>query len=642
MILRALQLSAPGNSVGAILNAESTIAAPPAASELAFPDARQLRSRDVFRLVARAWPFIRPYRRHLVYLFLATLPVLLGGLLALNLIRVFFDVVGHGAALTPLQAWMLRVPLHADRRIVLIHACIVGGVASVAGLAVIGLLLGYAVWILQRISNLFRVNLYTRMQELSVRFHSEEKIGDAIFRMFQDSAAIPGVVNGLIVQPLIIVPAATASILYLLWYDYRMALIAALLIPADFLLAWMFADSMRAGFIAERETTAHATTRIEETLASIKTVKAFGTEAREAETYARDNWAAFIAARRARLMLARYRVMTNTVRGLAYVAALYFGATEVMAGGTAGLGHVAVSLGLFQGSLALVAGASARMRNLTNHWGSMQDVVVAISRVLEMLRLTPEQGVSGGRVIPPKSAALLTFDHVTFGYDPRTPVLSGVNLEARVGEITAIAGPSGSGKSTIISLIVRFFDPTAGRILLDAEPIRDFDLPAWRGMLSVALQENPLFTATLRDNVAYGRPNASTSEVAEAIRRAGLGDFVRSLPGGLDTMLGEKGSKLSAGQAQRLGLARAILRDAPILLLDEPTSSLDVATEDAVMRGLRDWVNEAPGRRMAIIATHRRTTASRADRIYHLAAGRLVAAAGSTLDDGPVREVSNA
>ena len=623
MILRALQLSAPGNSVGAILNAESTIAAPPAASELAFPDARQLRSRDVFRLVARAWPFIRPYRRHLVYLFLATLPALLGGLLALNLIRVFFDVVGHGAALTPLQAWMLRVPMHADRRIVLIHACIVGGVASVAGLAVIGLLLGYAVWILQRISNLFRVNLYTRMQELSVRFHSEEKIGDAIFRMFQDSAAIPGVINGLIVQPLIIVPAATASILYLLWYDYRMALIAALLIPANFLLAWMFADSMRAGFIAERETTAHATTRIEETLASIKTVKAFGTEAREAETYARDNWTAFIAARRARLMLARYRVMTNTVRGLAYVAALYFGATEVMAGGTAGLGHVAVSLGLFQGSLALVAGASARMRNLTNHWGSMQDVVVAISRVLEMLRLTPEQGVSSGRVIPPKSAAVLTFDHVTFGYDPRTPVLSGVNLEARVGEITAIAGPSGSGKSTIISLIVRFFDPTAGRILLDAEPIRDFDLPAWRGMLSVALQENPLFTATLRDNVAYGRPNASTSEVAEAIRRADLGDFVRSLPAGLDTMLGEKGSKLSAGQAQRLGLARAILRDAPILLLDEPTSSLDVATEDAVMRGLRDWVNEAPGRRMAIIATHRRTTASRADRIYHLAAASL-------------------
>ncbi len=594
----------------------------------------------MFRLVAQAWPFIRPYRRHLAYLLLATLPLLLGGLLALDLTRVFFDVVGNGHPVTPAQAWMLHVPLHADRRLILIHACTLAGIAGVVGLIASAFTLGYAVWILQRISNLFRVNLYTRMQELSVRFHSEEKIGDAIFRMFQDSAAIPNVINGLIVQPLIFFPAATASILYLVGYDYRMALIAVLLIPANLMLAWMFGDSMRGAFIAERETTARATTRIEETLASIKTVKAFGTEAREADTYARDNWDAFIAARRARLMLARYRVMTNTVRGLAYVAALYVGATEVMAGGTGGLARAAVSLGLFQGSLALFGSVSARTRNITDLWGSMQDVVVAISRVLEMLRQPPEQSVSSGRAVPPKAAALLAFDRVTFGYDPRTPVLTGVNLEARVGQITAIAGPSGSGKSTIIWLIVRFFDPTAGRILLDAEPIRDFDLPAWRGMLSVALQENPLFTATLRHNVAYGRPNASTAEVAEAIHRAGLGDFVRSLPAGLDTMLGEKGAKLSAGQAQRLGLARAILRDAPILLLDEPTSALDVATEEMVMRGLRDWVNEAPKRRMAIIATHRRATASRADRVYHLAAGRLVAADGSAFDDGSVLEAS--
>ena len=231
---------------------------------------------------------------------------------------------------------------------------------------------------------------------------------------------------------------------------------------------------------------------------------------------------------------------------------------------------------------------------------------------------------------------------MTFGYDPRTPVLTGVNLEARVGEITAIAGPSGSGKSTIISLIVRFFDPTAGRILLDGEPIDGFDLAAWRGMLSVALQENPLFTATIRDNVAYGRPNASAAEVAEAIHRAGLGEFVRSLPAGLDTMLGEKGSKLSAGQAQRIGLARAILRDAPILLLDEPTSSLDVATEDAVMRGLRDWVNEAPDRRMVIsrrIAAPPRLAPTESTRLPP--AGSLPPT-DPTLDDVPIREVSNA
>ena len=624
------------------MNDEPKIVPPPAPAELAFPDARSLRSRDVFRLVVRAWPFIRPYRRHLAYLFLLALPALFGGLIGLNLTRVFFDVVGHGNPLTPAQAWMLRVPLHADRRTVLIHACVVGGGAAVLALVVAGFLIGYVIWILQRISNLFRVNLYTRMQELSVHFHSEEKIGDAIFRMFQDSAAIPAVIDGLIVQPLTFVPVAIGSLLYLVWYDTRMAVIAALLLPANFIVAWIYANSLRTAFIGEREATAQATTRIEETLASIRTVKAFGTEALETENYARDNWSAFIAGRHARLMLARYRVVTNTVRGLAYVAAMYVGASEVMVGGTAGLGHVAVSLGLFQGSITLVSNLSKRTRNITDLWGGLQDVAVAISRVLEMLGQTPEQSVKSGRAVPPHTAASLNFDHVTFGYDPRTPVLDGVTLEARVGEITAIAGPSGSGKSTIISLVVRFFDPTAGRILLGAEPVETFDLAAWRGMLSVALQENPLFSATLRDNVAYGRPNASTDDILAAIHRAGLGDFVRALPAGLETMLGEKGSKLSVGQAQRLGLARAILRDAPILLLDEPTSSLDVATEDKVMLGLREWVNEARGRRMVILATHRRTTAARADRVYQLAAGRLVAVDGSALDDPPIRKVSNA
>jgi len=327
---------------------------------LAFPDARRLRSRDVFRLVARTWPFIRPYRRHLVYLFLLTLPLMLGGLVGLTLMRVFFDVVGHGAALKPAEAWMLHVPLHADRRTVLIHACIVGGVGSVGALIVVGFIFGYAIWIFTaHQQSLPRQSLHPDAgTQRPFSFRGENRRRD--FRMFQDSAAIPNVIDGLIVQPVIFFPAAIGALLYLLWYDTRMALIVALLMPANFILAWVFADSLRAAFIGEREATALATTRIEETLASIRTVKAFGSEAREAENYARDNWDAFLAGRRARLTLARYRVMTNTVRGLAYVAALYVGVTEVMAGGTAGLGQVAVSLGLFQGSLALVSNVSKR------------------------------------------------------------------------------------------------------------------------------------------------------------------------------------------------------------------------------------------------------------------------------------------
>jgi subfamily B ATP-binding cassette protein MsbA len=207
-----------------------------------------------------------------------------------------------------------------------------------------------------------------------------------------------------------------------------------------------------------------------------------------------------------------------------------------------------------------------------------------------------------------------------------------VSFEAPAGTITALAGASGSGKSTIVSLALRFFDPTAGRITADGVEISEFQLPAWRAAISVALQENPLFTATIRDNIAYSSAGATDEQIWTAVQRAGLAEFINSLPDGLDTMLGEKGAKLSTGQAQRIGLARALLRDSQILLLDEPTASLDGATEALVLGGIREWVNDAPDRRMVIIATHRRTTAELADQIFAIADGRVVAADVTSFD----------
>ncbi|MDB5107457.1 MAG: transporter related [Candidatus Binatus sp.] len=608
-----------------VIDASSTIDPSLVGDEnVALPASRNLSSRDVFRLVARAWPFIRPYKRHLFYLLLIIVPGLPVGLLGLTVIRIFFDVVGHGDALGPWEALLLRVPIDAPRQVVLLHACVLTGIVALIAMPMAALTLGYAVWILQRISNLFRVNLYTRLQELSVQFHSQEKIGDAIYRMFQDSAAIPNVIDGLVMQPLRGVPFAIANLGWLFLYDYPMALIALALIPANWLVAWIFAAPLRSAFVAEREAAALATTRIEETLASIKAVKAFGCEALEAENYARDNWNSFVAARRARMMLATYRVVTNTIRGVAYVGALYFGARAVMLGGTSGFARAAISLGAFQGTLAVFNRMSSQTRALTDRWGSMQDVAVAISRVLEMLAKPSEERRSLGNKTPRALHSSLEFERVTFGYDSRAPILQEASFVARVGEITAIAGASGEGKSTIIAMIVRFFDPSAGRIILDGEDISLFELAAWRGMISVALQENPMFSATLRDNLAYGRPDATEAELLEAIVRSGLADFVSSLPAGLDTMLGEKGAKISTGQAQRIGVARALLRDASILLLDEPTSALDAVAEDTVLDGVREWINAAPGRRLAIIATHRRTTAARANRSYEISSGQLI------------------
>ena len=608
---------------------------PPAAVMFAAP--HQLSSRDVFRLLGRMWPFIRPYKRHLFYLFLLLMLALPSPLIAREMVRVLFDTIGHGKPLTHFEARLLAVAVDAPRQLVLWRFCLITGIGAVFAVPYAMGTVGYGIWILQRVTNNFRVDLYSRLQELSLRFHSEEKIGDAIFRMFQDSAAAPAVIDSMVIQPLYRVPMALFSFIALWFLNRTMALIGLAVLPADIALIWYYSGKLRRGFLAEREATALATTRIEETLSSIKAVKAFSNEQGEFDSYARDNWNAFLASKHARLMLARYGVWSNISRGLAVVAVLLCGVIQVKHGSAAGYLAAPATLGLFTGNLQVFDRVNNSSRALLGLWGNLQDVVVAISRVLELLQKPSEERVASGHERPPAQPAILRFEQVSFGYDPRASVLRDVSFEAHAGEITTLAGASGSGKSTIIALLLRFFDPGSGEILLDGTPLGSFDLSAWRSMLSTALQDNPIFTATLRENVAYGRATASDQEILEALARAGLGTFVRDLPLGLGTVLGEKGAKISTGQAQRIALARALLRDAPILLLDEPTSSLDGATEEAVMRGIRDWMAQRPGR-MAIIATHRRSTAARSDRTYRLTEGSIELSNDSAFEPALARE----
>jgi ATP-binding cassette, subfamily B, bacterial len=600
--------------------ANNPIAAP-------FAEPHQLRSRDILGLLSCAWPFIRPYWRDFVGFLVLLLPGAAGGLFGLMLIRIFLDVIGNGQPLSPHEAWLLRLPLNATRQVVLTRACFAAGAAALAGLPYAFFVLGYAVWTLQKVSNLFRVNLYCKLQELGLSFHSEERIGDAIFRMFQDSAGIPQVLNGLLMEPLRILPMAVANLGWLIVFNYQMALIALVLIPAQSALAWVFSQPLRTAFLGAREASAQATTRIEETLASIKAVKAFGREGHEATVYADENWAALLAERKARMLLLLYRVLSNFIGGFGFLAATYIGARQVVIGQSSGIAGSVISLGLFQGTIIAfnrIAGGSYRLAMI---WGSLQDVGVAIARVFQILQGQTELTASsrfhrnGTRPTPLRSA--LAFERVTFGYPGELTVLNDVDLAARVGELAAVAGPSGAGKSTLIALLLRFFDPQRGRILLDGHDIREFDVGSWRQMLAAGLQNNPLLTGTVRDNVSYGRPNASSEEVRAALLRVGLWEFVDSLPVGLNTVLGERGAKLSTGQRQRLGVASALLRDAPILLLDEPTSALDLANEELLMRGVREWLDERPDQRLVIMTTHRQSAAAWADRLYSIARGKI-------------------
>jgi ABC-type multidrug transport system fused ATPase/permease subunit len=253
-------------------------------------------------------------------------------------------------------------------------------------------------------------------------------------------------------------------------------------------------------------------------------------------------------------------------------------------------------------------------------WGRTQDIAIGLDRVFELLDVEPEvQDADDAIPLPPVERGV-AFRGVSFSYQPDRPVLDEVDFDARVGDITAIVGPTGSGKSTLMALLLRLFDPESGVVELDGTDIRRFKLEDLRCRIAIALQENILFGTTVRENIRYAVPDASDEAVRQAATIACADRFIGEQPDGYDTMLGERGTKLSSGQRQRLSIARAIVKDTDILILDEPTASLDAETEADVLRNLARW-----GERRAIfLITHRLSTIRRADKVVYLSEGRVV------------------
>jgi len=267
-----------------------------------------------------------------------------------------------------------------------------------------------------------------------------------------------------------------------------------------------------------------------------------------------------------------------------------------------------------------LASLYAPINTLTQTYGLIQGARVGAERVFEILETAPDLRDGTRPLAREEVRGAVTFEAVRFGYDPAQRVLEGVDFHVRAGEVVAIVGATGAGKTTLVSLVPRFYDPTAGRVLFDGIDVRDFQLKALRQQVAMVLQPPLVFPTTVRDNIAYGRPDATASAIEGAAHVAQLDDFLERLPEGLDTVVGEAGATLSAGEQLRITIARAVLRDAPILILDEPTSALDATTEARVMQGLEALM---AGRTTFVIA-HRLSTVRRADVILVLDAGRIV------------------
>ncbi len=597
-------------------------------------DDDRLRMRLVFRIMLRCLSLLRPVRKHLLALFagFGTMTVILAPAV-LIFIDTLWTRVLQGKPMLEIEALIFGVPVEiatteagfdqALRGLVAERLIWWGAMGAAAIIPIFIALYYYQVWILQRVNQKLRVDLLSHLQNLSLRFHADNSVGDAVYRLTQDSAMVTQLIQVLVLTPFTALPQFFFSVLVVCLFAPKLGLILFAVFLPSLLVGGWFSTKMRTRFRRARETNAALTGRIQETLAGIKIIKAYGAERVEQGAFDGASHSAFGAAFRARNLYAIYTMSMFWVFGTFVLFITALATVEVMREtelAAAALGFTIWNLGLYNYFKARLGGAVEALKDIFRTWGRAQDIAIGLDRVFEVMDRRPEVEDEPDAVPLESIREGIRFAGVGFRYQADRPVLHDVDLTARIGTITAIVGPTGSGKSTLMALLLRLFDPTAGVIEIDGVDLKRFQTASLRDRISIALQENVLFGDTVRENIRFAVPQATDEQVREAARVAGASDFIEELPEGYDTLLGERGSKLSTGQRQRLSIARAVLKETPILILDEPTAALDAATEQKVLRNLAEW-----GRGRAIfLITHRLSTIRQADRIAFLRGGTVV------------------
>lgn len=463
----------------------------------------------------------------------------------------------------------------------------------------------------QRLVNDFRAELHAHLQRLSLAFHSRREVGDLLYRLTTDTFAIQTLAMNGVFSILTSVTLLVGMIVVLLQLDWQLTLISLGVVPV--LMASIT-------WLTRRITTLATDMRVKESMlwasaqrgiGAIRVIQAFTTEEDEHRQFVASSTASLDANLRFYTFQALYTAFINIVMAVGTAVVLWAGATHVLARQLT-VGEVLVFL-------SYLASLYGPLNALMQTWGLIQGGRVSAERVFEILEMAPGL-VDGSRGLTREEVrGAITFEGVMFGYDSTRLVLKGIDFHAQPGSLVALVGATGAGKTTFVSLIPRFYDPTGGRVLLDGIDVREFQLRALRQQVGMVLQPPLVFPMSVRANIAYGRPDATIKQIQRAAALAQLDDFLAQLPQGLDTVIGEGGATLSAGEQLRITIARAFLRDAPLLLLDEPTSALDAATEARVVQGLETLMT---GRTTFVIA-HRLSTVRRADTILVLQDGRI-------------------
>jgi ATP-binding cassette subfamily B protein/subfamily B ATP-binding cassette protein MsbA len=454
-------------------------------------------------------------------------------------------------------------------------------------------------------------DLFAHIQRRSLLFHSRNSVGDSLSRITGDTWCVYKVVDTLLFTPVYALLLAAAMVVLMAHIDLGLALLATAVAP--FMAGTSFVTGRRRALArARRELESQLQAHVQRTLSGIQVVQAFTQEEREQRRLLELATDALEAQQRSALATACCNLLSGLVASLGTAAVLWVGASHVIAG--------RLSLGSLLVFLAYLTTLQGGIKVFSGIYPSLQETSASIERVLEMLDADLEVRDIAGAVPLPPLAGAVSLEGVSFGYETDRPVLHNVSLQVLPGQTVAIVGPSGAGKTTLVSLIARFFDPWAGRVLLDSYDVRHVQVKSLRRQIGLVLQEPFLFPVSIRDNIVYGRPDASAAEVQAAAEAANLHEAILRQPQGYATVLGQRGATLSGGERQRLAIARALLRNPPVLILDEPTSALDILTEKLLLEALQRLMK---GRTTFIIA-HRLSTIRHADQIVLLQEGTVV------------------
>ncbi len=468
----------------------------------------------------------------------------------------------------------------------------------------------------QWVANDLRLKVYAHLEQLSLSFFDTHQTGRLLSTLTDDVTTVQSFASSstldIVVDILTI--AGMVGIMFTLNWDF--ALIAVAVTPFLLLFVTRFRTAVKSATREVRRRQSDVVAVLQEGLESMHAVKAFGREELEESRLAdasRKTVEAALSARRIKSLLSP---VVSTVVALCTAFVLWRGASLILSG--------KMSVGDLTVFLAYLSKFFKPVQDLAKMTNAFAQTSVAIDRIRNVLDIDTIVPESEHPYTPKTVAGAISFEHVRFGYDPAIPVLTDVTFAVEPGQLVGIVGVTGGGKSTILNLIPRFYDPQAGRITLDGVDLREYGIAALRDQIAFVLQDTTMFAGTIRDNIAYGRAGATDDEIVAAARVANAHDFIMATPLGYDTPVGERGSTLSGGQRQRIGIARAIVRNSPILLLDEPTAALDAESEKLVIEATERLMHG----RTAIIIAHRLMTISNADRIVVLKDG-IVAEQGT-------------